>query len=533
MAEERTACPVAAPLDAPAARDQARSGLRLRGVSKTFPGVRALIDVDLDVRPGSVHALLGHNGCGKSTLVKTLAGFHAPDGECEATIDGEPFRLGSAEDAARLGIRFVHQELGLIRQLGAADNIGFTLGHKQSRFGTIRWQRQSRVTHELLAGFGIHLDPRTPLELASPVERTAVAIVRAVAGWHRGQGLLVLDEPTAALPAREVDRLKQIIRDIRDSGTAVLLISHRLDEVIEIADHATVMRAGQVIWNGEVRDKSVRDLTKLIVGAESLALDASSRAPDGERAGDAPVVLRVDDLVGRYLRGVSLTVRAGEVLGVAGLFGSGREELPYAVTGATTTGVTGSITVDGDTLPELSVRSAHDHGLVLVPADRAQEGVIGDFSVRENVTLAALPALRRGTIVPPARDRAFAHQWLHNVSADTRVAERPITTLSGGNQQKAVIARWLSVAPKVLAVSEPTAGIDIGARATIYEELRKRADEDLAVLMSSSDEEDFLAVCDRVVVLRDGAIVAELEGPQITKQAIVAAMEGVHSEHED
>jgi ribose transport system ATP-binding protein len=533
MAEQRTVPPSAPLLEAPANGDRAGHGLRLRGVSKTFPGVRALIDVDLDVRAGTVHALLGHNGCGKSTLVKTLAGFHTPDGECEGSIDGEPLHVGSGEDAERCGIRFVHQELGLIRQLGAADNIGFSLGHDQRRFGMIHWRRQSRITHDLLAGFGIDLDPRLPLELAAPVERTAVAIVRAVAGWHRGRGLLVLDEPTASLPAREVDHLMRIIRDIRDSGTAVLLISHRLDEVMEIADHATVMRAGQVIWNGGTGDMSVRDFAKLIAGTETLAADASVRPPHEARMTDAPVALQVDNLVGRYLRGVSLTVRAGEILGVAGLFGSGREELPYLVAGASTTGVSGSVTVDGETLPELSVQAAHEHGVVLVPADRSHEGVIGDFSVRENVTLAALPTLRRGPTLPPSRDRAFAHRWLHNVSADTQVAERPITTLSGGNQQKAVIARWLSVAPKVLTVSEPTAGIDIGARTTIYEELRKRADEDLAILMSSSDEEDFLAVCDRVVVLRDGAIVAEYEGPQITKQAIVAAMEGVHSEHHD
>jgi ribose transport system ATP-binding protein len=507
------------------------SALRLRGVSKTFPGVQALVDVDIEVRPGSVHALLGHNGCGKSTLVKTLAGVHHPDAPPEeATVDGEPFALGSADDAERLGIRFVHQELGLIPELGAADNVGFVLGYAGNRFGKIGWRRQAQLSQELLASFGIHLDPLVPLGEASPVERTAVAIVRAVAGQKKGGGVLILDEPTAALPAREVDQLFRLIRDIRDSGTAVLMISHRLDEVMAICDHATVMRAGRIIFDGGTHDMSVRAFATLIAGTETLALDESSRPPADHRLTDAAVGLQVDGLVGRYLRGVSLSVREGEVVGIAGLLGSGREELPYIVAGAQAEGVSGTITVGGETLPELTLNAARKHGVCLVPADRAREGIIGDFSVRENVTLAGLLSLSRGPTLLPSQDRAFAHTWLHAVRADTSVSERQITTLSGGNQQKAVLARWLSVSPKVLALSEPTAGIDIGARMTIYEEIRRRADGGLAVLMSSSDAEDLIAVCDRVVVLRDGVIATELDGPEISKQAIVSGMEGVHDD---
>jgi ribose transport system ATP-binding protein len=508
--------------------DEQPTALRLRGVSKTFPGVRALIDVDLDVRRGSVHALLGHNGCGKSTLVKTLAGFHDPDGPCDAVVDGHELELGSPEAAERCGIRFVHQELGLIRELSVADNVAFAIGHGQtSRFGKINWRRQARVTQELLASFGIHLDPRAPLATATPVERAAVAIVRAIAGWERGRGLLVLDEPTAALPAREVDELFRLIREIRDSGTAVLLISHRLDEVMAICDHATVMRAGQVIWDGGTHDMSIREFATLIAGTGAPALEGAAQRA---RLADAPEALEADGLTGRYLRDVTLSVRRGEIVGVAGLLGSGREELPYAVAGALGDAVEGTVRVDGRPLAELTLRAARDAGVVLVPADRSREGIIGEFSVRENVTLASLADLRtRGTLFP-SRERAFANRWLHAVNADAGVAERPITTLSGGNQQKAVLARWLAVAPKVLSLSEPTAGIDIGARAAIFAQLRKRAEEGLAVLMSSSDAEDLIAVCDRVVVLRDGSIVAEFDRHEISKQAIVAAMEGAYSE---
>lgn len=502
------------------------SGLSLRGVSKTFPGVRAVRNVDLEIRGGSVHALLGHNGCGKSTIVKTLAGFHAPDSECTAVIDGESFELGSAEDAGRLGIRFVHQDLGLILDLGAVDNVGLALGYERGRFGSIGWSRQARVTQELLSQFGIDIDPRMPMRLATPVERTAVAIVRAVAGGQQGKGLLVLDEPTAALPAKEVHELTRLIHSIRDSGTAVLLISHRLDEVMTIADYATVMRSGEVIFDGAVADMSVRAFSNLIAGTEIAQAEDSKRPPSAETFADSPVALRLENVNGRFLRNVDLEVREGEILGVAGLLGSGREELPYVIAGAHTAGITGRFTVGGKSFDAMTIQSARRAHIALVPADRGREGVFADFSVRENVSLVGLPTVKRGRSVRPARERAYAQKWLGSVSADTSTIERPITALSGGNQQKAVLARWLSVGPRVLALSEPTAGIDIGARTTIYEELRQRAEDGLAIVVSSSDAEDLVAMCDRVIVLRDGEVVGELDGPQISKSAIVAAMEG-------
>jgi len=509
--------------------DSGERGVHLRGVSKTFPSVKALDSVDLDVAPGSVHALLGHNGCGKSTLVKILAGFHPPD-EGTGTIDGQELELGSAVDAERAGIRFVHQELGLVNELSAVDNVGFVLGHEHGLLGSISWRKQAAKTRELLAEFGIELDPMAPLTEASPVERTAVAIVRAVAGWSRGRGLLVLDEPTAALPAREVDDLFRLIREVAGSGTAVLLISHRLDEVMQVCDHATVMRSGKVIWDGGTHDMSVREFAKLIAGAENLELEQTARPPIDP---STPVVLEVSKLYGRFLNGIDLSVRRGEIVGVAGLLGSGREELPYIVAGAVAEGVLGRIEIEGEPLHKQTVKAATERGVVLVPADRAREGVFAEFSVRENVTLAMLPGLRTGKTLSPGKDREAGHRWLQAVQADPSVAERPITTLSGGNQQKAVIARWLSVDPKLLALSEPTAGIDIGARTTIYEEIRHRAEEGLAVLMSSSDSEDLLAVCDRVIVLRDGVIVTEIDRTQLSKKAVVIAMEGAHGEENE
>jgi ribose transport system ATP-binding protein len=513
--------------------EEQRIALRVRGISKTFPGVQALRGVDLDVAAGSVHALLGHNGCGKSTLIKALAGVHAPDPGGEAWLAGEPFRLGHPEEAERGGLRFVHQELGLIEELSAVDNVGFILGFEHNRIGRISWRRQTRVTRELLERFGFALDPREPLSKATPAERTAVAIVRAVAGWQKGDGVLILDEPTAALPSREVDELFRLIREIRDSGTAVILVSHRLDEVMSIADHATVMRDGQVVWDGPVASMTGNAFVRLIAdaGEDEQDVGAFRRVRDDEPTdAGAPVVLRAANLTSTYLRDVSVEVRAGEIVGVAGLLGSGREELPYILAGARTEGVSGTFDVGGRTHDELTTERAMDMGVVLVPADRAREGIIGDFTTGQNVSLVALPRIARRRAVWPGRETGFAEKWLRAVNADPGTVSRPIATLSGGNQQKAVLARWLSIEPTVLVMSEPTAGVDVGARSVIYDELRARARSGLGVLISSSDVDDLLAICDRVIVLRDGIVVAEFAGASVKKPSIIAAVEGV--EHE-
>jgi ribose transport system ATP-binding protein len=512
--------------------DEPRVALRLRGLSKTFPGVQAVREVDLDVAAGSVHALLGHNGCGKSTLIKALAGVHAPDPGSQAWIDGEQLHFGHPEDAERKGLRFVHQELGIVPELGAVDNVGFVVGYERDRFGRINWRRQARVTAELLARFGFDLDPRLPLGEATPPERTAVAIVRAVAGWQSGRGVVVLDEPTASLPAHDVDVLFRLIRDIRDTGTAVILVSHRLDEVMSIADHATVMRDGRVVWDGPTADMTTAAFVNLIANAEGDEWSNEPAEQTKSTLSDAKVALEARDVAGRFLRGVTVRVRTGEAVGIAGLLGSGREELPYILAGADTASVTGTFTINGETQTELTIERSRDLGVALVPADRAREGIIGDFTTRENVTLAALPDVAHRGVITPADERSHARRWLEAVSANPETSERHITTLSGGNQQKAVLARWLSVSPSVLLLSEPTAGVDVGARAVIYEELRRRADEGLALLIASSDVDDLLAVCDRVVVLRDGVVVREFERHQMTKPAIVGAMEGVHDDQQ-
>jgi ribose transport system ATP-binding protein len=513
--------------------DSARIALRVRGVSKTFPGVRALIDFDLDVRAGSVHALLGHNGCGKSTLIKALAGVHSPDPGGEVWIDDQPLEVGDPEDAERKGLRFVHQDLGIIPEMGAVDNVGFVLGFERGRGGAINWRKQAKQTTELLRRFGFELDPWLPLGEASPPQRAAVAIVRAIGGWQAGRGVLILDEPTAALAANEVDQLFSLIREVSATGTAVILVSHRLDEVMAIADHATVMREGRKIWDGDLSGTTIGDLVDLIANTEKeeQPSDDVARRNFTSFAADAPCTLEVSNLSARYLRQVSFKVRKGEVLGVAGLLGSGREELPYIIAGDLTEGVSGAFKIGDRSLDALSIESARESGVALVPADRGGESIFAEFTTTENVSLAALPQLRQaGAVVPPPAERKFALKWLHAVHADARFAPRPIATLSGGNQQKAILARWLCISPKLLVLAEPTAGVDIGARQIIYEELRRRAADGLSVLMASSDVEDLLASCDRVIALRDGVIAGEFNGALMTKASISYAMEGAHEE---
>lgn len=506
--------------------------LKLQGVSKTFPGVRALVDMDFAVRAGSVHALLGHNGCGKSTLIKCLAGVHAPDPGASAEVFGQALELGNAVEAEQRGVRFVHQDLGVIPQFGATDNVGLVTGYRRNRWGFIDWKAQERQASDLLQRFGFDLDPHQPLALASPPERTAVGIVRAIADLPEAKGVLILDEPTAALPAHEVDRLFQLIRNISATGAAVVLVSHRLDEVIAIADHATVMRDGRPVWDGALADVSLGRLIDLVAGTHTRR-----KGVEGEVVASAlitgaiepaPVVLEVKGVSGRYLAGVDLTVRSGEIVGVAGLLGSGREELPYVVTGAAGLGVTGSFTLSGTTYKALNVPRAMRHGVVFVPPDRSSESVFDGFTTAENVSLAGLDAVASNGVLAPGAERRFSMRWLSALQANLDYAPRAVTTLSGGNQQKAVLARALSTEPRVMVVSEPTAGIDIGARQGIYDELKARAADGLAIVMASSDLEDLLACCDRVIALRDGRVAGEFSGEQLTKNAISYAVEGAH-----
>ena len=493
--------------------------LRISGLSKTFPGTRALIDASLDIRPGEVHAMIGQNGSGKSTLIKTLAGYHRADPGAVAELGGEPFGIG--HDVPD-GLRFVHQDLGLVHELNAMDNLALRGGFISGAGGRIRWREQEQETYRLLDRFNVELDIHRPLAEATPVQRTVVAIVAALQGWQGGEGVLVLDEPTALLPQEEVERLFAMVREVARAGTSVLYVSHRLDELFEIADRVTVLRAGRVVTTLPMAEVDGRGLASLMVGQD---VDPDYRAPVAARP-DAPVVLSLRDVRGHRLRGVDLDVHRGEILGIAGLAGAGIQELPYVIAGRNRFEAGGRIKLPQRSDDWLDVADADTLGIPLVPADRAREGVVAEFAVRENLTLSILGRLGARGKLGLREERAVVEHWMQELGIVTAGSDALISTLSGGNQQKVVVARCLVREPDLLVLSEPTAGVDIGTRVAIYDLIARLARGGLTVVVSSSDLGDLLAMCTRVVVLRDGRVATELGADGLTEHALVRAMEG-------
>jgi ABC-type sugar transport system ATPase subunit len=495
--------------------------LRILDLSKTFPGTRALIDASLDIAPGEVHALIGQNGSGKSTLIKTLAGYHHADPGARAELGGEPFAIGHDVPDT---LRFVHQDLGLVHELNAMDNLALRGGFISGVAGRVRWRQQEQETHRLLERFGVELDIHQPLAQATPVQRTIVAIVGALQGWHGGEGVLVLDEPTALLPHEEVERLFELVREVKRAGTSVLYVSHRLGELFEIADRVTVLRAGRVVTTKSMQGVNGRELASLMVGED---VDPDYRAPSASRP-DAPAVLELRDVHGHRLRGLDLDVHKGEILGIAGLAGTGMNELPYVIAGCAPYPVTGRLRMPQRSDAWLDVADAAQLDVPIVPADRGRQGIVAEFAVRENLTLSILGRLGRRGKLGLREERAVVERWAERLGVVSAGPDALISTLSGGNQQKVVVARCLAREPELLVLAEPTAGVDIGTRVAIYDLVARLAREGLTVVVSSTDLGDLMAMCTRVIVLRDGRVGAELGADGLTEHALVSAMEGEH-----
>jgi ribose transport system ATP-binding protein len=517
--EHRDMSAVTQQAPAPNGTGPTRPVLRIDGLSKSFGATRALIDASLDIRPGEIHALVGQNGSGKSTLIKTLAGYHTPDSGSRAELDGAPFDLGHAVPD---GLRFVHQDLGLVLELNAMDNLALHGGFARGAVGRVRWREQEEETYRVLARFGVDLDIHRPLASATPVERTVVAIAAALQGWQGGHGVLVLDEPTAVLPHDEVERLFAMVREVRSAGTSVLYVSHRLDEIFELADRVTVLRGGRVIATHSVADIDAAGLASEMVGEE---VDPDYRAPVAARP-DAPVVLEARDIQGRWLRGVDLDVHRGEILGIAGLAGAGVLELPYVIAGCAEHAVTGRLRLPERSAEWSDAADARDLDIPLVPADRGREGIVAEFAVSENLSLSILGNLGRRGKLDRRAEANLVEEWTQRLGVVTAGPGAPISTLSGGNQQKVVVARCLVRDPALLVLCEPTAGVDIGTRVAIYDLIAELSRNGLTVVLSSSDAGDVLAMCTRVVVLRGGRVAAELGGDGLTEHALLSAMEG-------
>src|SRR3954469_1796720 len=393
--------------------------LRITRLSKTFAGTRALIDASLDIRPGEVHALVGQNGSGKSTLITTLAGYHAPDPGATAEFAGAEFALGTEVPD---GLHFVHQDLGLVLELSAMDNLALRGGFARGAAGRVRWREQERLTHRVLERFGVELDIHRPLAQATPVQRTVVAIAAALQGWHGGAGVLVLDEPTAVLPHEEVERLFAMVREVQRAGTSVLYVSHRLDEIFAIADRVTVLRGGRVVTTAPVDEVDARALAGLMVGSD---VDPDYRAPVASRPA-APVVLEARDVSGTRLRGVGLDVHEGEIVGIAGLAGSGMQELAYALAGKAPSAVTGRIRVPARDAAWLDVADAGRLDIPLVPADRGREGVVAEFSVAENLSLSVLGRLGRRGRLSHGEEGRLVERWTRRLEVKTSGPAAPI-----------------------------------------------------------------------------------------------------------
>ena len=506
------------PISGPGADQATRPVLSLRGLSKTFPGTRALDDVSLEIGRGEVHALMGQNGSGKSTLIKVLASYHSADPGCSAEMDGVSFEVGKAVPD---GLRFVHQDLGLILELSAQDNLALRGGFARGLGGRVLWNEQEVETRRVLAAFDIDLDIHAPLAAATPVQRTVVAIAAALQGWEGG-GVLVLDEPTAVLPHDEVERLFEVVDEVRRRGTSVLYVSHRMDEIFSLADRVTVLRGGRRVGTYDVSSLDARELASRMVGDE---IDSDFRIQGIDRA-DRPVTIEAREIHGRWLRGVDLEARAGEIVGIAGLAGAGALELPYVLAGRAGATASGRVRLPATSSQWYDVRRAGRLNVPLVPADRQTEAVIAEFTVGENLSLSSLGSLGSRGVLSAKDETTLVQSWSRRLGIVSAGPRAPISTLSGGNQQKVVLARCLAGDPQVLVLCEPTAGVDIGTRVSIYRIIADLAASGLTVVVASSDEGDLLALCTRILVLRGGVVAEELPAEGLTKKALIRAIEG-------
>ncbi|MFQ1002768.1 sugar ABC transporter ATP-binding protein [Modestobacter sp. SSW1-42] len=488
--------------------------LEMRGIVKQFPGVRALDGVDLDVRPGEVHCLLGQNGAGKSTLIKVLAGAHQPD-EGQITWDGAPVTLGDPQAAMSLGIATIYQELDLVAGLTVADNV--FLGRERSRLGLTRPAAANRAAGELLARLG-HPEIRPTAEVGSlsAASQQMVSMARALSQDAR---LIVMDEPSAVLDSEEVDHLFQVIRDLTAGGVAVVYISHRLEEIREVGDRITVLKDGRTVATGlPARSTSTREVITLMTGRTIEYVFPPRRAlPD-------PSVAPLLEVEGLALAGsfddVSFTVRPGEVLGLAGLVGSGRSEILETVYGARRA-TAGTVRVAGRRLRAGDVSGAVGAGVGLAPEERKSQGLLLGEPIYRNITMSSLGRFARGGFLSGSAEKQAARDQAESLDLRPVDVSREVRTLSGGNQQKVVLARWLLRDCKVLLLDEPTRGVDVGARSEIYALIRALADRGVAVVVVSSEIPEVLGLADHVLVVADGAVVASSPAEELDEHRVL------------
>jgi ABC-type sugar transport system ATPase subunit len=501
-------------IPAPAAPDVAGGAplVEVRDVSKRFGGVQAVVDASVSFAPARVHGLVGENGAGKSTLSKIISGVYEPD-EGELLVDRSPVRFHSPRDALATGIATIAQEIALVPKATVEENV--MLGIEPRAAGVLRSRELRRRFNELNERTGFRMAPGVRVGSLRTAEQQKVEIMRAIAREAR---MIVMDEPTAALTRDESDRLLEIIRGLAAGGTSILLISHYLDEVLDVCETVTVMRNGRIVRTAPAADETPQSLVNAMVGRE-VTLEYPPKVPPPS---DAKVVVEVRGLTrGRALEDISFSIRAGEIVGLAGLVGSGRTEVARAIFGADRLDA-GEIAVNGETVRLHSPRQAARHGIAMLPESRKEQGLVMIRSVRENVTLTTLGDFSTAGVVSRRRERTRTRALARDLSIRTPSVDAPVVTLSGGNQQKVLFAKWLVRTPRVLIADEPTRGVDVGAKRQIHELILALAAQGMAVLLISSELEEVLGLAHRVLVMRRGRLVAEY-GEDATIDQVMAA----------
>ncbi len=492
--------------------------LSMRGIDKRFSGAQALAEATLEVQPGEVMALVGQNGAGKSTLIKVLTGAHHKDAGT-ILFDGSEVQFASPQDAQRGGISTIYQEINLIPYRSVAENI--LLGREPRRYGLLDWRRINDEAASLLRRFSVDVDVRRPLMEFSTAIQQMVAIARAVSFKSK---LVIMDEPTSSLDDREVEVLFEVIRQLRGEGVAVIFISHRLDELYQVCDRVTVMRDGRTVSTSRMADVDKLALVAAMLGRDLDAVRERSTGFAGAAGKAGDELLSAEHLmIGRKVRDGRVEVRAGQIVGLAGLLGSGRTEIARAVFGADPADA-GTIRLMGGAAAPRDPAEAIALGVGFCTEDRKVEGIVPEMSVRENITLALLPRLARVGVVDETRQREIVDRLIAQLDIKTSSTEQRVRELSGGNQQKVLLARWLCTDPKLLILDEPTRGIDVGAKAEIQALIKRLADQGLGVLMISSELEEIIEGADRVFVLSDGRTVADLARNEVTEPRVIAAM---------
>ncbi|GAB3480559.1 sugar ABC transporter ATP-binding protein [Marinomonas epiphytica] len=494
--------------------------LRMAGICKSFAGVPALKNANLDIKAGQVHAIIGQNGAGKSTLIKVLNGAHKLD-EGEIFFMGEKVSYQSPHHAQMAGISTIFQEVNLVSYRSVTENI--CLGHEPKRLGMVDWNKAHAHARATLARFGLDIEVTQPLSTFNIAIQQLVAIARAVSLDAK---VVIMDEPTSSLDDKEKDVLFKVIKELQSAGVAILYVSHHLEELFQICDQITVMRDGQTVDR-----KTIDQMTKLDMVAAMLGKDPEEIAKGGttgfasSASATEEVLLSIENLKGANgLKSASFDLHKSEILGLAGLLGSGRSEVARAIFGLDHDLKSGQISLSGQSVDFNHPSKAISAGLGFCSEDRKEDGIIPQLSVRENLTLVLLPRISKFGLVDKAREKQLVEDFILRLGIKTASMEQPISQLSGGNQQKVLLARWLVTNPDILILDEPTRGIDVGAKGEIQSLIRTLADDGLTVLMISSEFEELVEGADRVVVLQDGRSVAELAHEQLTENAIMKAI---------